>query len=116
MELEDIKSIATSLGAKKVATTAYDWCLKHEVVSHVVSDKDSDDACLQFSIDHRLLVEPACGASLSTLYNPVEVLTDKEKILVIVCGGAGVTFAQIDAWKQLLDNSIIDEDGKESVP
>jgi L-serine/L-threonine ammonia-lyase len=116
IELEDIKSIATSLGAKKVATAAYDWCHKHEVISHVVSDKDSVDACLQFSIDHRLLVEPACGASLSTLYNPVEVFTDKENILVIVCGGAGVTFAQIDAWKQLLDNNIIDEDGKESVP
>ena len=100
VELKDIKSIATSLGAKKVAKTAYEWCHKHELVSEVVSDKAAVDACLQFAGDHRLLVEPACGASLATLYNPVEFLTDKENILVIVCGGAGVTIAQVEAWKQ----------------
>jgi len=100
VELKDIKSIATSLGAKKVAKAAYEWCQKHELVSEVVSDKAAVDACLQFSIDHRLLVEPACGASLATLYDPVEFLMDKENILVIVCGGAGITIAQIEAWKQ----------------
>jgi L-serine/L-threonine ammonia-lyase len=100
VELPDIKSIATSLGAKKVAAAAYELCHKHDVISHVVSDKDAVDACMQFSIDHRLLVEPACGASLSTLYNPVDVLSNKENILVIVCGGAGVTCAQLDAWKK----------------
>jgi len=26
--------------------------------------------------------------------------------LVIVCGGAGVTIAQIEAWKQKLDSSM----------
>ncbi len=100
VELKDITSIATSLGAKKVAKAAYEWCHKHELVNYVVSDKAAVDACLQFSVDHRLLVEPACGASLATLYNPVEFLMDKENILVIVCGGAGVTIAQIEAWKQ----------------
>jgi L-serine/L-threonine ammonia-lyase len=100
MELADINSIATSLGAKKVAAAAYERCQKHEVISHVVSDRQAVDACLQFSIDHRLLVEPACGASLSTLYNPVEVLADRVTILVVVCGGAGVTYAQLAAWKQ----------------
>ena len=35
LEIEDIKSIATSLGAKKVAKAAYESCYKHKVVSHV---------------------------------------------------------------------------------
>ena len=39
-----------------------------------------------------------------TIYNPVEFLMDKECILIIVCGGAGVTISQIEAWKQKLDN------------
>ena len=103
LEIEGIKSIATSLGAKKVAKAAYESCFKHKVVSHVVSDKESVDACLQFSIDHRVLVEPACGASLATLYNPVEILKDKKNILAIVCGGAGVTISQLKAWKKELD-------------
>ncbi len=57
--------------------------------------------------DHRLLVEPACGASLAALYDPVEFLMDKENILVIVCGGTGVTIAQIDRWKQKLEEAPI---------
>ena len=50
--------------------------------------------CVRFSIVQ----------SLFRYFIIVEVLTDKENIVVIVCGGAGVTFAQIDAWKQKLDN------------
>ena len=103
MEIDGIKSIATSLGAKKVAKAAYDWCHKHEVVSHVVSDIEAVDSCLKFSIDHRLLVEPACGAALASLYDPAEFLKEKECILIIVCGGAGVTMSQLEAWKQKLD-------------
>ena len=112
LEIEDIKSIATSLGAKKVAKTAYASCFTHNVVSHVVSDKESVDACLEFSIDHRLLVEPACGASLATLYNPVEILEDKKNILVIVCGGAGVTISQLNTWKKELDKDTSGDEGK----
>ncbi len=105
VEIEDIKSVATSLGAKKVAKAAFDWRLKHKMVSHVVSDREAIDTCLQFSIDHRLLVEPACGASLAAIYHPIDFLMDKRNILVIVCGGAGVTISQLEDWKRKLDIS-----------
>jgi len=104
VELDEIKSIATSLAAKKVAKAAYDWCHKHKVISHVVSDVEAVDACLTFSDDHRLLVEPACGAALAALYNPADFLKDKDCILIIVCGGAGVTISQLEALKRGLDN------------
>ena len=68
LEIEDIKSIATSLGAKKVAKAAYEWCYQHPVISHVVSDREAVNACLRFALDHRILVEPACGASLAAVY------------------------------------------------
>ena len=103
LEIEDITSIATTLGAKKVAKAAFDWCQKHHVVSHVVTDRDALDSCLAFSIDHRLLVEPACGASLAAIYHPFAFLDDKECVLVIVCGGAGVSISQLEAWKRQLD-------------
>ncbi len=112
VEIDNITSIATSLGAKKVAKAAYDWCHKHEVVSHVVSDIEAIDSCLEFCNDHRLLVEPACGASLAALYNPADFLKDKDCILIIVCGGAGVTISQIEAWKQKLDNKANSADAK----
>lgn len=102
--IENITSIATTLAAKKVAKAAYEWCSKHKVVSHVVSDSEAVDSCISFSDDHRLLVEPACGASLAVLYKPIEFLMDKENILIIVCGGAGVTLSQLDKWKKNVDN------------
>jgi len=112
LELDDITSLATSLGAKKVAKATYDWCYKHEVVSHVVSDMEAVNSCLEFCNDHRLLVEPACGATLSTLYNPIEFLMDKKNILVIVCGGSGVTIDKMNDWKIKMDNNRMYLDNK----
>ena len=104
VELEDIKSIATSLGAKKVAIAAYEWCYRHEVASHVVSDLEAVTACLRFSQDHRLLVEPACGASLAALYEGADFLSGKQNILAIVCGGIGVTISQLEQWERALND------------
>lgn len=73
------------------------------MVSHVTSDTEAVDACLQFFNDHRILVEPACGASLATIYNPVDFLKDNDCILIISYGGASVTISQLEAWKQNLD-------------
>jgi len=97
--LHQITSIATSLGAKKVAAAAYDCAVEHDVHSHVVSDRQALHACLRFARDHRVLVEPACGASLAAVYQPVESLTGKRDILVVVCGGAGVSIEQLEHWR-----------------
>ncbi len=102
--LGEITSIATSLGAKQVARQAYESCFTHEVISHVVSDLDAVDASLHFLADHRIMVEPACGASLSVLLKPIDFLADKKNILIIVCGGAGVSIEQLTAWKERLIN------------
>ncbi len=109
VEIEEIKSIATTLGAKKVASAAYEWCHRHEVVSHVVSDREAVTACLRFSQDHRLLVEPACGASLAALYEKADFLSDKQSILAIVCGGVGVTISQLEQWDSALNGKLSKE-------
>jgi len=105
--LEQITSIATSLGAKKVADAAYAYAVEHGVHSHVVSDKQALNACFRFSRDHRVLVEPACGAALATVYEPVGSLQGRREILVVVCGGAGVTIQQLEHWSNELHNKPI---------
>ncbi len=52
-----------------------------------------------FLNDHRVLVEPACGAALAWAYQP-EALAEFANVLVIVCGGATATLAQIQQWKR----------------
>jgi L-serine/L-threonine ammonia-lyase len=110
--LEEITSIATSLGAKKVADTAFVSAVEHGVLSQVVSDTQAVSACLQFARDHRILVEPACGASLAVVYEPVESLKGKRSILVVVCGGAGVTIQQLEHWSAALQGEPDSDDDR----
>ncbi len=102
--LAGITSIATSLGAKQVAAKALEWTKNHEIHSITVTDDDAVDACLKFADDQRVLVEPACGASLSVVYNQPEIIKSARTILVIVCGGIGATLSKLDQWKKENEN------------
>jgi L-serine/L-threonine ammonia-lyase len=96
--LPEITSIATCLGARRVADAALDWTGKHPVRSVVVSDESAVSGCLEFAKRHRILVEPACGAGLSLIYEKAECLSDAQRILVVVCGGIGVDVDQLNSW------------------
>ena len=98
--IENITSIATSLGATKVAKRAFDLLNEHQIICHIVTDRDAIDGCYSFLEDHRMIVEPACGASLSAVYNACDALHDKKNIIVIVCGGVGMTMSQLEKWNQ----------------
>lgn len=100
--LPAIDSIATSLGARQVAEHAFALLSKHRIGCAVMSDLQAVDACLRFLDDHRILVEPACGASIAAIYEQVAELADFQNILVIVCGGAIATVEQLTAWRHSL--------------
>ena len=98
--LDAIDSIATSLGARQVCEQAFALAQTGQVRSSTVSDRSAVAACLRFLDDHRLLVEPACGAALALLYARAPVLEDLDSLLVIVCGGASSTAAMLHQWQQ----------------
>jgi len=98
VSIPKITSIATCLGARRVANAALEWTGKHPVQSIVVSDESAVRGCLEFANRHRILVEPACGAGLSLIYENAECLSDAQRILVVVCGGIGVDFDQLNHW------------------
>ena len=50
-----------------------------------------------FVDDHRVLVEPSCGAALSLLYGAHEAL--QGPVLAIVCGGAAATRESLAEWR-----------------
>lgn len=93
--LPAITSIATSLGAKRVADKLWDWKQHHTIIPTVVTDQAALTACRRFANDHRALVEPACGAALSVVYDNLPQLGSTKSILVIVCGGMGVSLEQL---------------------
>ncbi len=97
--LEKISGVAKTLGAKTVAQQALEWSQQYRVQSVVVSDAEAVDACLRFADEHRCLVEPACGASLSIAYQRHAALEKVERIVIIVCGGIGVNRAMLYEWQ-----------------
>jgi L-serine/L-threonine ammonia-lyase len=98
VELERITSVATSLGAKRVCDAAVRWSQRRPIRSVVVSDRSALSACRRFLADHRILVEPACGASLALAYDVADELAPFGTVLFVVCGGATSTLAQIEQW------------------
>ena len=100
VELPGISSIATSLGARKVCQQAFDLAQRQPVHSIVVSDLQAVQACLRFYEDHGTLVEAACGASLAAVREHSAVLRDYQTVLVVICGGTGVTLEQLQRWSQ----------------
>ena len=98
VQLPAITSIATSLGARIVSERAFEVTQTQSVDSVVVSDHAAVEACLRFLDDHRVLVEPACGATLALAYSHMDALSRYNRVLMIACGGATASLAQLQAW------------------
>lgn len=100
--LPAITSIATSLGANMVCDHAFQLAQSRDIRSLVVSDAEALDACEQFLADHRVLVEPACGASLAAFYSATRRagLENMRTPLVVLCGGVTTTLDRIREWKR----------------
>ena len=101
VELSAITSIATSLGARRICEQAFSWSKKHPFRSIVVSDRAAVSACQRFLADHRVVVEPACGASLAVVYDGATELEEFKSVLVVVCGGVTATVEQLREWSNI---------------
>jgi L-serine/L-threonine ammonia-lyase len=57
--------------------------------------------------EHRIVVEPACGASVAALdalaHAQEAELRDARNILLIVCGGVGTSVDQLNRWRAATD-------------
>jgi L-serine/L-threonine ammonia-lyase len=99
--LDRVESIATSLCAPRVAERAFELSRQHPVRPTTVTDSEAAGACVRFSEDHRVVVEPACGAALAPLYGKSSLLDDYSTIVVVVCGGNLVSLDLLEEWKSL---------------
>nr|XP_005336899.1 serine dehydratase-like [Ictidomys tridecemlineatus]XP_040145378.1 serine dehydratase-like [Ictidomys tridecemlineatus] len=110
--LPDITSVAKSLGAKTVALRALECTRECRVLSEVVDDGEAVSAVQRFLDDERLLVEPACGAALASVYSGLLGRLQAEgrlgplaSVVVIVCGGNGINSGELQALKAKLGQS-----------
>ena len=95
IKLDKVTGVATTLAAQQVCKNAFELTQLKEIKGITVTDEEAIDACFKFLDDHRTLVEPACGATLATLYNKKMDFSPSDNILVIVCGGASISLEQL---------------------
>jgi L-serine/L-threonine ammonia-lyase len=111
--LPAITSIATTLGARRVAPQAYEYARRDSVTSVVLRDIEAMEGCVRFADDERIMVEAACGVSMALCYNGrlrkfLPQLTEKSKVVMVVCGGSNVNTQMLSDWTQhVKQNSII---------
>jgi L-serine/L-threonine ammonia-lyase len=97
--LPEVSGIATSLGAKTIGLKAFEYAMDKRVTPVLVSDSDCIKAIDCFAHEFRVLVEPACGASLALPYLKPDLLSQYENIMVIVCGGIGMNPSILNQFK-----------------
>jgi L-serine/L-threonine ammonia-lyase len=111
VKLPAITSIAKSLGATRVSAKSWEWATTREnLISSTVTDAEAALACVRFLDDMRILVEPACGATVVTAYNGDlrrhvgKGLSDDEwatrNVVLVVCGGSNANLDVIQAYRE----------------
>ncbi|MEL6558321.1 MAG: pyridoxal-phosphate dependent enzyme [Bacteroidota bacterium] len=100
--LDKIDTIATSLGAKQIASQTLELAKNQHVSPYVISDQKALLAVDRFLDEYNVLVEPACGAAISYVYDNEVKIQPEEKVLVIVCGGVGADQEQLRAYQSKL--------------
>lgn len=102
VRLNAITSVATSLGALQCSATSLRLAAEHPTTACTVSDAEAVSACALLLNEHRLLVEPACGAAIALLtaerYRPI--FAQHDEVVVVVCGGSGVNWEIMEQWKR----------------
>ncbi|EGC34255.1 hypothetical protein DICPUDRAFT_98285 [Dictyostelium purpureum] len=104
LEISEVTSTIKTLATRSVCSEAFEMSRRFKIIPILVSDREAVEACLKYVDQERILVEPACGASLAILYKkPTELLNlNPKNILTIVCGGNGTSISSLNKSLQTL--------------
>ncbi|MCJ1397133.1 catabolic L-serine/threonine dehydratase [Xylographa trunciseda] len=122
VSLDAITSIASSLGAKRVARRAFEYAREEGVRSVVLSDAQAARGCWRLADDERVMVEVACGVSVAVCYEEgllrelVQGLGREGRVVVVVCGGSNVSLEMLMGLRERFGGVEGLVDGGEDVP
>jgi len=105
--LPGITSQATTLGAVRVSDRTWELAsTSKQAKSVILTDAEAAMGSWRFADDERILVELSCGVNLALCYGgrlqkalgrPIRA---EDKVVIVVCGGSGVSVDMINTWKQ----------------
>lgn len=91
------KTKVGTLGSSYVPQRALDLAKIQPTFPVLVTDDQAVIAAKKFTDEHKFMVEPACGATLATLYEPkilskvIPSLSEKSNVVAVVCGGSSTS-------------------------
>ena len=97
--IDEIKTIADSLGAPFVMPYSYELCRRNVDQLTVVSDHQIQKSMGLLFRAMKIAVEPACAASTAALLGPLREQLSGKKIVLLMCG------SNID-WETFSDQAI----------
>jgi len=101
--LEQIDTLANTLAGKVASAQSVEYAKTHRVISHLISDRSAANGAIQFVEDFRILVELACGATMSVAYELPEIIKPFRNVVFIACGGVGVNLPLLLEYKRIFD-------------
>lgn len=101
--LPGITSLATSLGARRVCKKAFEYGLRDNVSTAVLSDADAIRACRRFADEEHYVVELACGVCPALIYTGklnehIPGFNENSNVVIVVCGGSNMSYDIMDKY------------------
>ncbi|ABN64777.2 predicted protein [Scheffersomyces stipitis CBS 6054] len=111
--LKSVKSLATSLACSYTTSQSLsNYKTVEDGITtklELIDDVDALRGCVQYYDNFGKVVEPACGAALSVVYNKLDLLyknfshlKQDDIVVIVVCGGSCSTTKDLVGFKQLL--------------
>ncbi|CAD1811326.1 Pyridoxal-phosphate dependent enzyme family protein [Candida parapsilosis] len=106
--LKTVKTIASSLGSPYLSAKSFENYKSHPTHLGLIDDLDAVQGSIDLFEKFNYLVEPACGASVATVFKKQALLQKfgdlkpDDIIIIVVCGGAGVNEKIIERYRKLV--------------
>ncbi|MGY4816904.1 pyridoxal-phosphate dependent enzyme [Pseudomonas chlororaphis subsp. piscium] len=98
VKLAKIETVASSLGAARVAAWPLQQIQRFSYQSLVLADAEAILGVVRYADDMRQLVEPACGVSLAVAYLDHPAIAQARDVVIVVCGGVSISARQVADW------------------
>ncbi|KAJ4856233.1 pyridoxal-phosphate dependent enzyme domain-containing protein [Trichoderma breve] len=101
--LPAITSLATTLGARRVCQRAFEYGLREQVSTVVLSDAEAIAACKRFASEERFLVELSCGVVPAVVYSGrlkelIPGLNKNSVVVLVICGGCNISYELLEHY------------------
>ncbi|KAI5952616.1 hypothetical protein KGF54_003483 [Candida jiufengensis] len=110
--LSSIKTLASSLGSPYLSPKAFENYKNHPTKLGLIDDLDALKGSIDLYDKFGIITEPACGASVSTIFDKQELLIENFKnlqkddiIIIIVCGGSSANEETLEFYRKLIKDS-----------